>query len=299
MKAIMCTLTVLFLLCTAGCQTIGNARPNDASSRTESITPSPSVASSLPDESVLDAVTVPPAASDEPADAQPTESESAPKTVQVTFPEGSTFMQIARKLEEKGVCTAGAFYKAAQKYQVKSFTVPSGKKRCFKMEGYLFPDTYEFYTGEDPAEVLRRMLNNYAAKSGMPSDKTLILASIIEKEARSDENMALVSSVFHNRLEKKMKLESDATREYINRDVTGNKLVPSPSQYAALYNTYKCAALPAGPICNPSVRAIAAAQNPKKTSYLFFFYGNDNQNHYSESLEEHEAQKKEFGVQFE
>lgn len=220
-----------------------------------------------------------------------------PKTVRVTIPEGSTFMDIAKKLESKGVCSKAAFYKAAQSYTVQSFTVPSSSNRCFKMEGYLFPDTYDFYVGEEPVSVLRKMLNNYAAKSGMPSDDTLILASIIEREARSDENMRLVSSVFHNRIKAGMKLESDPTREYVNEDITGNSLLTDTSKYAELYNTYKCK-LPAGPICSPGARAIAAAKNPANTEYLFFFFGNDNQNHYSKTFEEHVAKKEKYGVQY-
>lgn len=216
--------------------------------------------------------------------------------VQVTLQEGWSFMQVAQALESAGVCTAASFYETAQSYTVKSFSIPSSSNRCFKMEGYLFPDTYTFYAGDNPADVLRKMLNNYAAKSGMPSDETLILASIIEKEARSDENMRLVSSVYHNRLKVGMKLQADPTREYVNEFITGNTLVAEPAKYAALYNTEKCPALPAGPVCNPSARAIQAAMNYPETEYLFFFFGQDNQNHYSKTDAEHEQQKAQYGV---
>ena len=188
-----------------------------------------------------------------------------PKVVTVTIPEGYSFMEIAAVLEQKGVCSKADFYTAAQNYQVKSFTIPTSPNRAFKLEGYLFPDTYEFYINDDPVNVIRKMLNNYAAKSGMPSDETLILASIIEKEARSDKEMANVSSVFHNRMKAGMRLDADPTRDYVNKFITGNPLVANPGKYAALYNTYKCASLPAGPICSPSRRAIQAAQNPANT----------------------------------
>lgn len=217
--------------------------------------------------------------------------------VSVTIPEGFSFMQIADRLESKGVCTAEDFYKTAQSYSVKSFSVPSSSDRCFRYEGYLYPDTYEFYKNDDPESVLIKMLNNYAAKSGMPTDKQLILASIIEKEARSDTHMKMVASVFYNRLDCGMKLESDPTREYVNDFITGNSLLGSTSKYAALYNTYKCQ-LPAGPICNPGKKAIDAAMNPASSDYLYFFFGNDNDNHYSKTLEEHEAQMEKYGVQF-
>ncbi|MDR1465798.1 MAG: endolytic transglycosylase MltG [Oscillospiraceae bacterium] len=230
------------------------------------------------------------------ADSQPPSTERA--VVRIVVPEGSTFYQIARQLDSKGICSEKAFYDAAQAYRVQSFTVPVRSDRCYHLEGYLFPDTYEFYQGSDPVEVLRRMLNNYAAKSGLPADETLVLASIVEREARSAEHMAMVASVFRNRLAKGMKLQADSTITYVEQSIKPNALVPDPGRFAALYNTYKCAALPAGPICCPGVRAINAARNPAKSDYLYFFFGNDNQNHYSVTLEEHEARMKQYGVQY-
>lgn len=232
-----------------------------------------------------------------------TEAETQEQTTQrqivsVTIPEGYSFMQIANKLEEKGVCSAKDFYETAQSYSVKSFSVPSSSDRCFKFEGYLFPDTYEFYKDDDPQSVLIKMLNNYAAKSGMPTDKQLIIASIIEKETRSDSHMKMVSSVFYNRLNEGMLLQADSTREYVNNYITGNSLLSgNTSKYAALYNTYKCQ-LPAGPICSPGARAIEAAKNPSSSEYLYYFFGNDNDNHYSKTNEEHEQQMKKYGVQY-
>lgn len=232
-----------------------------------------------------------------------TEAETQVQTTQrqivsVTIPEGYSFMQIANKLEEKGVCSAKDFYETAQSYSVKSFSVPSSSDRCFKFEGYLFPDTYEFYKDDDPQSVLIKMLNNYAAKSGMPTDKQLIIASIIEKETRSDSHMKMVSSVFYNRLNEGMLLQADSTREYVNNYITGNSLLSgNTSKYAALYNTYKCQ-LPAGPICSPGARAIEAAKNPSSSEYLYYFFGNDSNNHYSKTYEEHEQQMKKYAVQY-
>ena len=228
----------------------------------------------------------------------PTSSAEPRKTVRVTIPEGFTFLQVANRLEANGVCTAKEFYKTAQSYSPSSFTVPSSSDRAYKMEGYLYPDTYEFYTNDDPKDVLVKMLNNFRAKAGNITDKQLIVASIIEKESRSSQNAALVASVVYNRLNAGMKLEIDATREYVNKNVTGSPLLSSTGKYAALYNTYKFKALPAGPICNPGSRAIQAAKNPASSEYLFFFYGNDNQNHYSKTYEEHEAAMKKYGVQY-
>lgn len=226
-----------------------------------------------------------------------TSSVTAPVPVKFVVYEGDTFMQVANRLEEKGVCSAADFYQTAQNYTVKSFYVPESSDRCFKMEGYLFPATYDFVKNDDPEDVLRDMLNAYAAYSGMPTDDDLTLASIIEREARSSEHMALVSSVYHNRIAAGMSLDADPTREYVNNYITGNSLVSNQSKYAPLYNTYRFSGLPAGPICNPGNRAIEAAQNPAQTNYYYFFFGMDNTNHYSETYEEHCAQIEKYGVQ--
>ncbi len=226
---------------------------------------------------------------------------TARQEVNVTIPEGYTFMQIARLLEQKGVCSAAAFYDVCQSYTPQSFTIPITDDRCFRMEGYLFPDTYRFYVDDDPQAVLIRMLNNYRAKVGDIDDDTLILASIIEREARSDKHMKLVSSVYHNRLNNKSQypyLNADPTRDYVNQYISGNSLVKDAGKYAALYNTCnKRKGLPAGPICNPGLRAIQAAKEPTESPYFYFFFGKDSDNHYSETLQEHEQKKQQIGVE--
>ena len=237
------------------------------------------------------------------AAAQPTappQAATAPTqvAVKVTIPEGFTFHQVARRLEANEVCAAKDFYQAAQKYQVQSFETPYSKDSCFYLEGYLYPDTYEFYKGEDVADVLRKFLNNYYKKSGLPDYETLILASVIERETRSSEHMAMVSSVFRNRLAAGMRLQADATRAYVEQHIKASPLVRNPEQYAARYNTYRCAALPVGPICNPSRRAIEAAENPAQSDYLYYFFGNDNTNHYTKTHEEHKAAMARVGVNY-
>ncbi len=222
--------------------------------------------------------------------------------VTVTVPEGYSFMQIANLLEQKGVCAAAAFYKTCQSYTPQSFTIPISSDRCFRMEGYLFPDTYRFYQQDDPRAVLVKMLNNYRAKVGSLDDDTLILASIVEREARSSTHMKLVASVFTNRLNdtsgRYNLLGADPTREYVNKYITGNPLVENQDKYPALYNTCgKRIGLPAGPICSPGLRAIEAAKNPAKTDYFYFFYGKDYENHYSKTLEEHNEQMEKYGVE--
>lgn len=230
----------------------------------------------------------------------PTTTTTAVREVTVTIPEGYTFMQITRLLEQKGVCTAEEFYNECQTYTPQSFSIPISEDRCFRMEGYLFPDTYRFYLNDNPRNVLIKMLNNFRSKVGDVSDETLILASIIEREARSEKHMKLVSSVFHNRLNNRKEflyLNADPTRDYVNQYITDNPLVSNQSKYAPLYNTCgKRIGLPAGPICCPGLQAIRAALEPTESPYYYFFYGKDYDNHYSVTLEEHEQKMAEIGV---
>ena len=231
-------------------------------------------------------------------DATAAQPSAPPEAVRVVIPEGFTFHQVARRLEANEVCAAQDFYRAAQSYEVQSFETPYSKDSCFYLEGYLFPDTYEFYKGEDASDVLRRFLNNYYNKSGLPDYDTLILASVIERETRSSEHMAMVSSVFHNRLAIGMRLQADATRAYVEQHIKASPLVREPEQYAVRYNTYRCAALPVGPICNPGKRAIEAAKNPAQSDYFYYFFGNDNTNHYTKTHDEHEAAMARVGVNY-
>ena len=116
------------------------------------------------------------------------------------------------------------------------------------MEGYLYPATYTFQKNSNAEDVLIEMLNAYRNNTGGNITNTeLIVASIVQMETRSPEHMSMIAGIIYNRLEQGMQLQMDSTREYINDYVTGNPLLGDTSKYAELYNTYKCAALPAGP----------------------------------------------------
>ena len=224
---------------------------------------------------------------------------SVSKTVTVTIPEGFTWDLIAKRLEANEICSAEDFYQACQNYSPKSFNIPIDENRPFKMEGYLYPATYTFKKNSNAEDVLLEMLNAYRNNTGgNVTDTELIVASIVQMETRSPDHMSIIAGIIYNRLEQGMPLQMDSTREYINDYVTGNPLLGDTSKYAELYNTYKCAALPAGPICSPGADAISAAKNPTQTEYLYFFFGNDNENHYSTTYEEHQAAMAQFGVQY-
>ncbi|MDR1806177.1 MAG: endolytic transglycosylase MltG [Clostridium sp.] len=219
----------------------------------------------------------------------------------VVIPEGYSFYQIAATLEENGICGARDFFDAAQNYTVQSFTVPNNPDVAYRYEGFLFPATYELYTDSDPVEVLKKMLNAYYEYSGLPDYDSLILASVIERETRSTEQMAMISSVFNNRIKQGIKLGSDVTAEYVNNYIVqSGTWIKNPDRYRALFNTAWnddfVGVLPAGPICSPGIRAINAAQNPAKSDYLFFFFGADHQNHYSKTYSEHLAQIEQYGL---
>lgn len=277
MRKLAVILLMALLLLLAGCSAVPAFAPGEETS------PASSGVSGAPEDS--ESVPAPPAEED--------------TTARVTIPEGFTVLQICQRLEESGVCSGQEFFEVSQSYEPSSFTVPEDENRPYKMEGYLFPATYEFEKNSDPTDVLIEMLNAYRYRAGDLTDEQLIIASIIERESRSAENAALVSSVIYNRLDAGMMLQMDSTREYINDAVTDSPyLTGDTSRFAELYNTYKCPALPAGPICCPGERAMEAARNPAESEYYYFFFGNDNENHYSTTYEEHVAAIEEYGVQY-
>ncbi len=277
MRKLAVILLMALLLLLAGCSAVPAFAPGEETS------PASSGVSGAPGDS--ESVPAPPAEED--------------TTARVTIPEGFTVLQICQRLEESGVCSGQEFFEVSQSYEPSSFTVPEDENRPYKMEGYLFPATYEFEKNSDPTDVLIEMLNAYRYRAGDLTDEQLIIASIIERESRSAENAALVSSVIYNRLDAGMMLQMDSTREYINDAVTDSPyLTGDTSRFAELYNTYKCPALPAGPICCPGERAMEAARNPAESEYYYFFFGNDNENHYSTTYEEHVAAIEEYGVQY-
>jgi len=242
---------------------------------------------------------------------------NAPRmTLKLTVTEGMTVEQIAAKLVSLGVLDSSDEFlglcKTGESFADYSFVAALADKvdpdqaRDYALEGYLFPDTYEIYSDESAKSIINRMLYRFsevmtdeyisrAQELGMSVDDLVTLASVIEKEAKVDNDFAKVSAVFRLRLEKGMKLQSDATLKYIFK-ATGNitftdEELADPSKY----NTYAYAGLPLGPICNPGLRSIKAALYPDETTmeeeYLYFCLSDDENGAlvYAKTLEEHQA----------
>lgn len=230
----------------------------------------------------------------------------APKTVRVTFPEGYSVAQIFNRLEEKGVCSAAELFATVNTYDFSYYplvaqigTTGTGN-RCFRLEGYLFPNTYEFYLNDKPENVIGVLLRGAqskitTARPGYTIDETLTVASLIERETDDPAQMANVASVIYNRLESGMKLQIDATIVYVERYIKPY-ISGDVNRYNADYNTYKCPGLPAGPICNPGSAAINAAVNPAQTNYLYFVTGGG-QTLYASTYEEHQQNCQALGVE--
>jgi len=248
---------------------------------------------------------------------------SNPVSAKVRIPEGSTVKQVADILANKKLITDKAKFidvlnKGATGYKF----LESLPKRDTKLEGYLFPDTYELGLNATEADIMRIMLDNFnnrfkpayydnANKLGLSVDQVITVASILEKEANNFKDRAMIAQIFYNRLSSKdktmNKLQSCATVQYIffNRKtdvpeadlkrIADGKLFDKETGVDDPYNTYKNAGLPVGPICSPSLESIEAALNPdieaKNNGYYYFVAKGDGTHDYSRTFAEHEAKR--------
>ncbi len=239
----------------------------------------------------------------------------APEIVKVTIPEGFSFKQISDKLSQSNIVAADQMSSAALTYTVNSrMTEYLPKDTEKRLEGIIFPDTYNFGVKAPPKEIFDQMIArfdvvfkdeyyNRAKELGMSPYDVLILASIIEKESAVSAERRIISSVFHNRLansDKSLnKLQSCATIQYILYDQNGSyspKLTDADTSIVSPYNTYLNPGLPPTPICSPGEDSILAALYPDKTSYLYFVAKGDGTNFFTKTYKEHLAAKKKYGA---
>lgn len=211
------------------------------------------------------------------------------------IPEGYNLSQIADNIEKSGIGGRKAFLLAAKDPQLAAgMNIPASS-----VEGYLFPETYFFSRGTSPEAMIAAMVAQFrkvfqegwekrAEELGMSVHEIVTLASIIEKETGVAAERPLVSSVFHNRLKRHMRLGSDPTVIYGIPEFDGN-ITRADLKRKTPYNTYLVSGLPPGPIASPGAASLKAALYPPATDYLYFVAKGDKTHHFSTSLAEHNA----------
>lgn len=218
-------------------------------------------------------------------------------TVRFTIPEGFDLKKITERLSEEGLIDVAVFQQELQN-GVFQYTfmdqLPNGADR---LEGYLFPETYEVYVDADEHEIIDKMLSQFdglmqqegfyqrAEELRIPLQDIVILASVIEREAVVPQDRPIISGVFYNRLMKGMPLQSCATIQYILGEQK-KKLSIADTKLESPYNTYLYTGLPPGPICSPGLDSIRAALYPAKTDYLYFLAKGDGSHVFSVTYDE-------------
>ena len=227
-------------------------------------------------------------------------------TVVVTIPEGYSVDQMVKLLVDKGLGTYEGYVRAINEYDFDYRFIDelgeTSPDRFWRLEGYLYPDTYYYYSTATEETVIYKMLENFnnkfteeyydrAKEMGMTVDELITLASMIEKEVIYADEMGNVSSVFHNRLKNAANfpyLDSDATIMYaIERDTGSRPENLTETTYESPYNTYKNKGLPPGPISNPAMEAIRYAMYPNSTNYYYFVSGSNGRTVFSRTYAEH------------
>ena len=215
------------------------------------------------------------------ADQKMTSGSGAMVTKKITFPEGYTMHQIFKKLDAEGVCDYDELMDAAANATFNySFLEGTEKGDASRLEGFLFPDTYEFYEGMPAATAINKLLEvfhyrmtaemlEWQEKSGYTMRQIVTIASMIEKEAANDTEQYTIASVIYNRLNKDWPLQIDSTTLYEYPDHEG---APTAEMLAkdSPYNTRISKGLPPSPICNPGITSIRAALQPSSTNYMYY-----------------------------
>ena len=204
------------------------------------------------------------------------------ETVKVTIPEGYNIRQIAKLLEDSRVCNAEEFIKTCNTYAFKHEFLQDVPMVENRLEGFLFPDTYQFYVNESPVQAANKMLNNfnrrytqemreYTEKAGLTIQEVVIIASLVEKEAKLATERATIAGVIYNRLNNKGNfpyLQVDATVLYaLNKT---EALTEADLQVDSPYNTYKVSGLPPTAISNPGISCLLAAIIPEEHRYYYY-----------------------------
>ncbi|CAM3443991.1 endolytic transglycosylase MltG [Hydrogenibacillus schlegelii] len=224
------------------------------------------------------------------------------ETVTFTIPEGFTVEEIADRLQTLGLVDRDVFLREVKEGDF-AFRyldrIPVSPERKYRLEGYLFPDTYTVDKNASAHAIIERMLRRFeemfpeawaerAAVLGLSVDQAVTLASIVEREAVRDDERARIAGVFYNRIKARWRLESCATVEYV-LDVHKERLTLEDLKVNDPYNTYLHDGLPPGPIANPGKKSLEAVLWPEEHDYFFFVAKNDGSggHYFSKTYEEH------------
>ena len=219
--------------------------------------------------------------------------------ITITIPEGSDIYTIGDILALELKFSRSDFIKATEEFDISKYKFIEGDS----LQGYLYPDTYRFFDDSNAEAVIIKMLNNFEKKASsslkgnetLSSYEVLILASIVEKEVSQSDDKKIVSGIFINRLNKDMKLQSDATVNFLTQSGRAQSTLED-LKIESPYNTYKITGLPPGPITNPSVDTINSVVDYTPNDYLFFLTSRDNppKTIFSKTFEEHVKAKQQY-----
>ncbi|SEQ93350.1 UPF0755 protein [Lachnospiraceae bacterium NE2001] len=234
------------------------------------------------------------------------EDEDSKVLKQLVIPEGYTVDMIAAKCQEEGICSKTDFVNAVKSVTATDFDyladVPSGSNVRYKLEGYLFPATYDITKNTTAVDLVRMMLNAFeayytaemkdkATEKGLTSFQVLTMASIVEREAKLPEERPKIASVLYNRINTDMLLQVDSSVFYAVTDgrYDIDELSSADLSTDSPYNTYVYKGLPAGPICNPGLACITAVLYPDDTNYYYFYLVDEEKGEhvFSETLDDH------------
>lgn len=221
-------------------------------------------------------------------------------TVTLTIPEGYSVERIKARVVEMGLCTDSEFENALKQSYDYYFlnSVPASKDIRYRLQGFLYPSTYEFYADCSAETVIKTMLDEFKKQVeplGISADKmyeTITKASMVEREAKVAQERDVIAGVFENRIKAGMPLQIDATVVYAISGGMYNvdKVYYKDLETDSAYNTYKYKGLPVGPICCPGLSSIKAAQNPQSHKYLYYHTDttkNDGTHIFTENYEQH------------
>ncbi len=221
--------------------------------------------------------------------------------VQVTVIEGLTLDQIGDQFEEAGLVTSDAFVTAASSGLsrfINTYSFLTDLPKDSTLEGYLFPDTYRFFKDATVDDILQKLLTTFdtrltsemrieIAKSGRTIHEVVTLASIVQDEVRTEDQMLTVAGIFQNRLDEGIALQTDASINYITRSGRDRSTLED-LEIDSPYNTYKYAGLPPGPIGAPGAQALLAAVTPEETEYFYFLTDKAGRVYYGKTFAEHQ-----------